>query len=294
MNCLLCGSEKHHIFNRVSSFDVSLVYLQCEQCGFIFQSQEENHEALQPGFYAETYRRVYQGSVTPTGKDIWIQGQRAAHLIHLLDSTQPERFKRMLDVGASAGILLEAFQRFYQSDVMGVEPGDAYRAFVKAKGLKMVTSLEEALEADTQRFDLVTMIHVLEHLQNPIETLRVIREELLAENGLLLLEVPNFYAHDSYELAHLSCFTPHSVVEMVKQAGFQVTHCLQHGVPRSKLLNLYITVMAEPLSEVVEVPEIRPDRHVRLKRRLGFLYRRFVQKLFPHRAWLSLPEEKLV
>jgi len=83
-------------------------------------------------------------------------------------------------------------------------------------------------------------------------------------------------------------------VEMVKQAGFQVTHCLQHGVPRSTLLNLYITVMAEPLSEVVEVTMIRPDRHVRFKRRLGFLYRRIVQKLFPHRAWLPLPEEKLV
>ena len=294
MNCLLCGSENHHVLNRVTSFDVSLVYLQCKQCGFIFQSQDENHEALQPGFYAATYRRVYQGSTTPTAKDIWVQSQRAAHLIHLLDGTQHRRFKRILDVGASAGILLEALQRFYHSHVMGVEPGDAYRAYVKTKGLKMVASLEEALAAEMQRFDLITMIHVLEHLQNPISTLKEIREELLAQNGLLLLEVPNFYAHDSYELAHLSCFTPHSLVEMVKQAGYRVIFRQQHGVPRSTLLNLYITVMAEPLTEGKVDLAVQPDSLVRLKRRLGFLYRRFAQKLFPHRAWLPLPDEKLV
>lgn len=293
MNCLLCGSQKNHIINRIVSFDVVVVYLQCERCGLIFQSREES-QAWQTDFYAETYRSVYQGSAAPSEKDIWVQKQRAINLLHLLERSQIRRFTRILDVGASTGTLLESFQRFYQCVVMGVEPGDAYRAYAEAKGLTMFPSLDDALAAGAGKFDLISLIHVLEHLPDPVGTLRQIREELLSEDGLLLLEVPNFYAHDSYELAHLTCFTPHSLAEVVKHAGYRVTYRHQHGVPRSTLLNLYVTLTAEPIPKPDALPPIQPDRHVRLKRRLGFLYRRLAQKFFPHQAWLPLPEEKLV
>lgn len=293
MNCLLCGSQKNHIFNRIVSFNVEVVYLQCERCGLVFQSRDAS-QAWQPDFYAETYRDVYQGSAAPTAKDVWVQKQRAANLIHLLDHSQPRQFERVLDVGASTGTFLEAFQRFYHCEVMGVEPGDAYRAYAEAKGLTMTASLEDLLASKITKFDLVSLIHVLEHLPDPVGTMRMVRETLLVEDGLLLVEVPNFYTHDSYELAHLTCFTPHSLVEVVKQSGFRVTSRHQHGVPRSALLNLYITITAEPLPRIDALSPIQPDRRVRLKRCLGMLYRRVVQKFFPHKAWLPLPEEKLV
>jgi len=288
MTCLLCGSDHHHLFAKTESFGYPLVYDQCENCGLVFQSQAES-QAADPEFYATTYRRIYQAHEEPTAKDLWVQSQRAQHLIESLKSLGVREINTLLDIGASAGVLLQAFHQAFACRTTGVEPGDAYRAFAEQKGITMFPSVEALIAAGPERFDLVSLSHVLEHLPDPVGMLRQIRAELLSEDGLLLLEVPNFYAHDSYELAHLACYTPHTLREVLRQAGYDLVHFERHGVPRSGILNLYLTVLARPLAQAAPVA-VRPERSVSFKRKLAMLYRRLVQKLFPHRAWLALPE----
>ena len=133
------------------------------------------------------------------------------------------------------------------------------------------------------------MSHVLEHFKDPVEELSIMKSELLNEDGHLLIEVPNFYAHDSYELAHLTCFTPHTLREVLRQAGFRVGFLKKHGIPRSQFLNLYLTVLAKSSNESMRSIQVKKDYFVSLKRKTGMLYRRFVQKLFPHKAWLPNP-----
>ncbi len=290
MKCFLCGSDQQNEFARVMSFGFPLVYFQCKNCGLVFQSADESC-AADPKFYSETYRKVYQASEAPTAKDLWVQEQRAANLVRLLRLQNVNTPENVLDIGASSGLLLRAIQQTFGCQVIGVEPGDAYRTYAESRGLQMFSSLDALIETNPERFDLVTLSQVLEHLPDPVGTLRSIRKNLLSENGVVLMEVPNFYAHDSYELAHLVCFTPHSLQEVLKQAGFEVMYLQRHGFPRSSLLNLYLTLIAQPLSDGAEVPPLQPDRFVHMKRQIGFFYRRIVQKLFPHKAWLSLPHE---
>jgi len=291
MNCFLCGSNHQTPFARVESFGFPLVYYQCDRCGLIFQSEKEN-QASDLEFYESTYREIYQASEEPTAKDLWVQEQRAAHLINLLRSQNMANCIRVLDIGASAGVLLNNFRKTTDCDVVGVEPGDAYRAYAEQNGLQMFPSLDALIESTPERFDLVSLIHVLEHLPDPVGTLQTIRKELLVDDGILLLEVPNFYAHDSYELAHLACYTPHTLREVVRQAGFEVISLQCHGVPRSSLLNLYLTLLARPLQDNSQKPLVQPGKNVRFKRQIGFLYRRLVQKVFPRQAWLPLPDGK--
>lgn len=291
MTCLLCGSDHQDVFTQVESFGYPLVYYQCGQCGLVFQSQEES-QAADPEFYAATYRKIYQAHEEPTVKDLWVQSQRSQHLIDSLRNAGVSDIKNMLDIGASAGVLLQAFQQTFNCRVTGVEPGEAYRTFAEKKGIHMFTSVDALVDSAPERFDLVSMSHVLEHLADPVGMLRLIRKALLSEDGLLLLEVPNFYAHDSYELAHLACYTPHTLKEALRQAGYQVVKLEGHGVPRSDLLELYLTVLARPISPEVTPGAVRPEKNVRMKRKAAMLYRRIIQKAFPHRAWLSLPEEK--
>jgi predicted TPR repeat methyltransferase len=257
----------------------------------VFQSPQES-KAADPEFYVQTYRQLYQASEEPTPKDLKIQRQRAALLVNLLHSKTNLEPQRVLDIGASTGVLLKTLQDHFDCDAIGVEPGEAYRDFAESNGLTMFPSLDALEAVKEDRFELVSLIHVLEHLTNPLGTLSMIRKELIAEEGILLLEVPNFYAHDSYELAHMTCYTPHTLQEMVQQAGFQVISLSRSGAPRSRLLPLYLTLIAKPREKNSALSKIKPDRFVRLKRRLGFLYRRIVQKLFPHKAWLPLPQEK--
>jgi len=291
MTCLLCGSDHKDVLARVESFGYPLVYYQCGQCGLVFQSQEES-QAADPEFYAATYRKIYQAHEEPTPKDLWVQTQRSLHLIAELRKTGVCEIHNMLDIGASAGVLLQAFKEAFGCQVTGVEPGEAYRAFAEHKGIRMFPSVDDLVESSPERFDLVSMSHVLEHLSDPVGMLKLIREKLLSETGLILLEVPNFYAHDSYELAHLACYTPHTLKEALRQAGYEVVHFERHGVPRSDLLTLYLTVLGRPNSTQSDPGSVRPERNVRLKRKLAMLYRRLVQRAFPRGAWLSLPEEK--
>jgi 2-polyprenyl-3-methyl-5-hydroxy-6-metoxy-1,4-benzoquinol methylase len=289
MHCYLCGSDKNEEFKRVDSFGFPLVYFQCESCGLIFQSPEAN-QAMDPQFYAQSYRQIYQSSVDPTPKDLWVQERRALTLVSLLNTLQVDAPQRILDIGASTGLLLKTFHEAFGGEVMGVEPGDAYRAHAEKRDVPMFASIEALIETSPDKFDLISMIHVLEHLADPLSVLRKIRTELLEQSGILLLEVPNFYVHDSYELAHLTCYTPHTLQQVLRQAGYHVFFFQRHGFPRSSLLNLYLTLMAQPLPGDVPLPAVKPDHIVRFKRRMGLLYRRCVEKVFPDKAWLPLPD----
>jgi hypothetical protein len=129
---------------------------------------------------------------------------------------------------------------------------------------------------------------VLEHFEDPLGSLRQIREKLLSPQGWLLLEVPNFYAHNSYELAHLSCFTPASLKEMLRKAGYRVVSLRKHGYPRSKLFPLFLNVLAVPLENPPEPMETRVERCVPIRRKLAMLWRKILSRLLPKSAWLPL------
>ncbi len=204
-----------------------------------------------------------------------------------MKSLEHKKFTNILDIGASSGMLLETFKKEFGAHVRGVEPGDAYRALAEAKGIPMHSSIEALTATQPNRFDLITFMHVLEHLEHPIQTLKQLKEGLLSEEGFLLVEVPNFYSHDSYELAHLSCFTEHTLRELLRQAGFEVVAFRQHGMPRSEILPLYLTILAKPTAINTQEPP-KPEKYVRFKRGLGMLKRKVLTRLDPKRAWLSL------
>jgi hypothetical protein len=127
------------------------------------------------------------------------------------------------------------------------------------------------------------MAHVLEHLPDPVGYLISLREQYLLPQGWLLIEVPNLYCHDSFEIAHLASYSMHTLCQTLLRSGFEIFKHQSHGRPRSELLGLYLTVLAKP---GVQVDVISPEKMVAQKRQLGMLRRRVLQKLFPKQAWI--------
>ncbi|GAH07136.1 unnamed protein product, partial [marine sediment metagenome] len=107
-------------------------------------------------------------------------------------------------------------------------------------GLKVFESLDSMKAAGEREFDLISMIHVLEHIPDPVGYLEQLRDNYLTPQGRILIEVPNLFAHDSFEIAHLTSFSRHSLVEVVKIAGFTTIFLEPHGRPRSNMIPLYI------------------------------------------------------
>jgi 2-polyprenyl-3-methyl-5-hydroxy-6-metoxy-1,4-benzoquinol methylase len=291
--CPLCGGAHSRPFDQRVFHGFPVTNQICTTCGLVFQSPHMTETALKE-FYAAEYRRLYQGSEGPVAKDLATQTRRAQVLLDFIRSNTGigiaiDGDTLFLDIGCSAGKLLECFAYAFGCRVVGIEPGDAYRQDDQRRGLDVYASLEGLEQSGQYPCDLVSLIHVLEHLSNPVQYLAHLRQKLMRPDGWLLLEVPNLYAHDCFEVAHLTSFSAHTLTQTLSQAGFGIVVLKKHGAPRSRLLPLYISVLARSLPKSYSQTVI-PERGVEYKRRIGMFRRRVVSRLFPSQAWIPATE----
>lgn len=285
--CPLCHSEQNQLFDTLQDGGRTIEYLLCSRCGMVFQGSNWKKDELNQ-FYANDYRKLVEGEDQVSEKNRAIEETRARQLVTWLKEQGVNTVKRHMDIGASTGALINRTRREFGAQVLGVELSNSHRAFAESRGLPMLPSLDALEASGSERFDLISLIHVLEHLPDPVGSLTQLRERWLTPNGTFLLEVPNLYVHNSYEIAHLHAFSQHTLVETLRLAGYHVDALRVHGQPRSNVLGLYITVLARPMAAPSE-KVVRPEGSVRLKRRLGMANRRVLERLNPGQAWLPFP-----
>ncbi|MBL4663013.1 MAG: class I SAM-dependent methyltransferase [Flavobacteriaceae bacterium] len=98
----------------------------------------------------------------------------------------------LLDIGAGTGdFLKEAKDKGW--NVSGVEPNEKARGIAAKKNIQLYDSMDQVLG---QKFDVVTLWHVLEHLPNLEASIHKI-ESLVNSGGTLIIAVPNFNSHDA-------------------------------------------------------------------------------------------------
>jgi hypothetical protein len=285
VGCPICANENSQPFESIHSKGITITYQICMKCGAVYQASPMD-EAQLAAFYKQGYRELYQEKETPTKKDLVIQETRAQRMLNLVRNHLPH-VKQHLDIGSSSGALLIEIQNAYGSHSVGVEPGDAYRQFSQARGLETYPSVDDVPEA-LGRFDFVSMIHVLEHLTDPINMLRTIRQERMTSNGYLLLEVPNLIEHEALEYAHPFAFTRGTLQETVRQSGYDLIWTKTHGSFRSPVLNLYITLLARGSKTPEETPTIRSSSlGISIRRKLGKMKRNFFTRYLPDWTWQS-------
>lgn len=279
--CPLCKHDHNQLFDKRQFRGQPVENRLCTNCGLVFQSPRMTAAELD-AFYAHEYRSIYQGEEGPTEKDLFVQNGRADSLLDFL-AEQPIEPARCLDIGASSGVLMLRFAAHFGCTALGVEPGDAYRAYAQKNGLKIYADLADLPE---KGFDLISMVHVLEHIPDPVAYLASLRGDVLTPSGVILIEVPNLYAHDSFEIAHMTSFSAHTLRETLAQAGYEVIALKKHGQPRSKLLPLYLTALARPIAN--GELGVRGEKFVPLKRRAGMLWRRVLTKFLPQQTWIPV------
>jgi len=284
-SCPLCGGESSTPFDQRTFRGLEVTNCLCSTCGLVYQSPRMNEAELSV-FYKVEYRRLYHGLEGPAARDLAVQAGRAEALLVFCDGKVPT-VKRHLDIGCSAGLLLQRFKAVYGCRATGVEPGDVYREYARLQRLRVFASLDELRAKDKKRFDLISLAHVLEHLPDPGSYLDELRKGMLTKNGWLLVEVPNLYAHDSFEVAHLVSYSEHTLRQMLSKAGFEVVTLEAHGRPRSRLLPLYLTALAQPLDKP-DGFQVQGEAGVRFKRWQGMARRRVLERLLPWLAWSRL------
>jgi SAM-dependent methyltransferase len=286
--CAICNSTDHILFETLHTPAGPVQFRICRNCGLVFQSPRMNEAELQT-FYRDGYRTLYQQTEEPTRKDLIMQEERAKGTLELVRD-HIDKVENHLDIGSSSGSLLLEFQKAFGCASLGVEPGYSYRQFSLKRNLKVYAVLDEIPQVHP-RFDLVSMMHVLEHLPNPIHMLTRLREEYMSTGGYLLLEVPNLIDHEALEFAHLFAFTPGTLRETVRQSGFNVIWTKTHGSFRSPVLKLYITLLAKVSYTPEKITPVRSKPWgIATHRKLGQIKRRLLTRFLPDWTWQS-PEE---
>ena len=179
-------------------------------------------------YYTEeyNYKLAGEGDFTPeTGLDQsvfnWIRPQ-----------LPPTKALKILEIGCNAGFLLRRFkdQGF---KTFGLEPGQKAAAFARqAHGLQVQCGMLEDFQETGGKYDVILLIQTLEHFSDPLNSLLKIKS-LLKEDGLLFVEVPNYYApHGFYSFKangkytpspnHLFIYVPKTLRSLLRKARFSV------------------------------------------------------------------------
>jgi len=127
---------------------------------------------------------------------------------------------QLIDIGCGSGLTLTAFGKHFPEWVLnGFEIGDKH--LLALKKIKNFDSLYSGdLEKINAHFDLVTMIHSLEHFVEPKKTLKEISKKISSK--YLFIEVCNIEENpfDILVADHLMHFSPNSLENLIKTSGF--------------------------------------------------------------------------
>ena len=120
--------------------------------------------------------------------------------LDLINSFQTED-KSILDIGCGTGDFLK-FCHQNNWKITGVEPNVQARNLaiekfnVDLNQSKLFTSVESILRDSIDKFDVITMWHVLEHVPNLEEYISYLKK-LLKPNGTLVIAVRNYKSYDA-------------------------------------------------------------------------------------------------
>lgn len=95
----------------------------------------------------------------------------------------------VLDLGCGRGGVVELFWRHVKVAV-GVDPDSPSLSEHRAAGMPLIRGVGETLPFVDESFDLVVSVWVLEHLKDPVSTLREVRR-VLRPGGHLVFVTPN-------------------------------------------------------------------------------------------------------
>lgn len=144
---------------------------------------------------------------------------------------------KILDVGCGTGDALKIF-RDCGHDAVGITLSDSEASRATVAGLSvLVANCDEELPFEEACFDVIFMNHVVEHLPDPVETLRKLSKYLKAE-GRFLIAVPNMAfikpriqfmlgripqdTQGFFDRTHLRFFTYKTIRENTEAAGLTI------------------------------------------------------------------------
>ena len=198
----------------------------CPACACVQKTVDAEWEA-EVGVIYDSYSIYHQGEGAEQSIFDQTSGgasSRSAHLINRLRSeVELPAEGRLLDVGCGNGAFLRAFSSAIPRwSLRGTELNAKYQKEVES--IRGVEALHVGGPAEVPgRFNVVTLVHVLEHIPDPQRLLTQLWDKL-EPGALLVIEVPSFRRNpfDLLIADHITHFDKTTILQPVRAAGYDV------------------------------------------------------------------------
>ena len=203
-------------------------------------SQEEITRFYAEEFYSTKYNAFNNSALEVQEADREFHDAHREDIAQKIEALLGRRLAdvSVLDIGCGWGQTM----RYLASKgavCAGFDPAPEAVAYVKSCGHECVQAGMERMDVfGDRRFDVVLLMNVLEHLSDPVQVINDIRQTVLRDGGLLIVEVPNEFnafqvtGQELHGLAqwwvappaHLNYFSASTLSNLLNASGFDVSH----------------------------------------------------------------------
>lgn len=232
VDCAICGNEKAELLMQTQNIHgakllskESFNLMKCQRCGLIYLNPRPK------GRREEFYGLNYYNSCISSANSMESYWTAYVNLKKRRMLKEYKQKGKMLDVGCGAGDFLAVFKND-EFDLYGVEPSFLGYS-LSSKKIKGTIFKDKIINCGfaEEYFDVVTLWHVFEHMDNPNQELSEINR-ILAAGGLFFISVPNanslgFKMSKEYWFhmdspRHLYNYTPATITNILNKNGFKV------------------------------------------------------------------------
>lgn len=230
-HCPLCDFDKYDEIYRERG---NLGIVECKNCGLIYANPRL--KSPEQVYWGDAQKYFDEARLIFLNKKPHHRDRNYADELRKIKRHKSSG--KLLDIGCSMGFFLRKAREF-GFEAEGVEPsGSLSQLGTKYFNLKIINSLFEEAQLQSESFDVITMIDVFEHITNPKVMLKE-AHRVLKTDGVVCIKVPNgnynklklklakltnrtenFDLFDSYE--HVVHYTRKTMKKMVDQTGFKV------------------------------------------------------------------------
>jgi SAM-dependent methyltransferase len=240
--CPVCYSDDYHIFFGIGLTDNPEEKMNgtefglCHNCSAAFKinrlTDKENVEWYRSGEYRE--RTALFADVKD---ELRHQKMRAENIAAMVENRY---ITSHLDIGCSAGLLLREIQKTHTKiRSVGVDVDPEFTKY--AEDLEIIPTIDDV----SGLFDLITIIHTLEHINEPQPFLAKVVGHL-APGGILIIEVPNrrawMVAYAAPE--HVIAYDRDSLGYLMDRFGLKIGATFYQGYIQGSPLDLNVIIVA--------------------------------------------------
>jgi 2-polyprenyl-3-methyl-5-hydroxy-6-metoxy-1,4-benzoquinol methylase len=270
--CPCCGETQadvvaenpHHTINAgPQKFTTRIRNVLCATCGLVYNDPMPTERELGDLYRAmarDVSQRSAAGALPPV---LEIERAQAAFVRRgLADRESPV----VLDIGCSMGGFLAAVAEL-GARAVGCDPSPFDAAIARQRpGVTVHEGFFEDIDFGADRFDVVSLRFVFEHVRHPRQILRR-AAALLKPGGSLFIDVPNLAApfvgfDDFFSYGHLQTFVPATLAAMCTREGLAMDVCeetdnLFESAPHPPSIRALLVLSGDALSGAVDVNRVR-------------------------------------